>query len=506
MVDEARRQKAAEWIAKGRAALKANDPRLAREYLLKAKDLDPANADIWLYLAATTRDLKKRKALLERALSIDPKHAQARQALEKINRQMTPHFEGDDRLPPRPPAAGTARQKPPAAPAPAAEAPVRQPTAPVESPVVEAERHAAGQEDVVPGATSTGAPPSPEVTEGVAPPAADVSSTDAPLAAFPMPTAREILGPLEESPAAPPAEVERCPRCGAVMRSDTPNGALRCVYCGYGMAEGGESGVATARLRSEETWAAAREARACLNCGAISIVPAGKPADTTPCPLCMKIVFAPPAVTVPVPEEFVPFKITEAEAAVILEGADIGGGGLRRLFGGRREISRPRAVYISMWLFSGVGTVEYASAGSGAPGGMYTETFSALPVQAVPQMDAGLFRLAADVPLAEAIACQPESVQSAFVLLPGTPLHAASGEARGMMLTVARQRARQQMPAGEGGTGRLAPGEVRDLAARLALLPLWVNDIFSGGQFYTGWVSGYTGRVSVSGRIGRHGR
>ncbi len=88
MADENRKQEAALWVERGVAALRARDVRLAREYLVRAKDLDPENVEAWLYLTATTRDLEKRRLLLRKVLAIDPGHAQARQVLGEIEREL----------------------------------------------------------------------------------------------------------------------------------------------------------------------------------------------------------------------------------------------------------------------------------------------------------------------------------------------------------------------------------------------------------------------------------
>ncbi|MBN2470888.1 MAG: hypothetical protein JXN59_09200 [Anaerolineae bacterium] len=87
MVDEAQKQEALRWIKQGLAALRAQDTKLAQRCLLKAKDLDPDNPDVWLYLTATTRDLEKRRLLLQKVLSIAPDHPQASRALQEIERQ-----------------------------------------------------------------------------------------------------------------------------------------------------------------------------------------------------------------------------------------------------------------------------------------------------------------------------------------------------------------------------------------------------------------------------------
>ncbi len=87
MVDETQKQEALRWIKQGMAALRAQDTKLAQRCLLKAKDLDPDNPDVWLYLTATTRDLEKRRLLLQKVLSIAPDHPQARRALQEVERQ-----------------------------------------------------------------------------------------------------------------------------------------------------------------------------------------------------------------------------------------------------------------------------------------------------------------------------------------------------------------------------------------------------------------------------------
>lgn len=88
MADQEQKQEAALWLERGVAALRAGDVRLARECLVRVTELDPGNVDAWLYLTATTRDLQKRRLLLQKALTIAPEHAQARQVLAQIDRQL----------------------------------------------------------------------------------------------------------------------------------------------------------------------------------------------------------------------------------------------------------------------------------------------------------------------------------------------------------------------------------------------------------------------------------
>ncbi|NPV67934.1 MAG: hypothetical protein HPY64_12375 [Anaerolineae bacterium] len=102
MADQGQKQEAALWLERGVAALRAGDVRLARECLVRVTELDPGNVDAWLYLTATTRDLHKRRLLLQKALTIAPNHAQARQVLDQIDRQLAAQ------QPAQPPAAASA--------------------------------------------------------------------------------------------------------------------------------------------------------------------------------------------------------------------------------------------------------------------------------------------------------------------------------------------------------------------------------------------------------------
>lgn len=86
MAQDKQQQEAIAWVRKGVAALREKDIQLARRCLLTAKDLDPENADAWLYLSATTRDLERRRRILWRVLTIKPDHPQARRALAEIER------------------------------------------------------------------------------------------------------------------------------------------------------------------------------------------------------------------------------------------------------------------------------------------------------------------------------------------------------------------------------------------------------------------------------------
>ncbi len=87
MVDDSHKQEAIRWIRQGVAALRTQDMKTAQRCLIRAKDLDPENAEVWLYLAVTTRDLDKRRLLLEKAVAVDPAHQQARRALAELERQ-----------------------------------------------------------------------------------------------------------------------------------------------------------------------------------------------------------------------------------------------------------------------------------------------------------------------------------------------------------------------------------------------------------------------------------
>ena len=90
MTDQAQKQQAVRLIARGVAALKANDMQRARQLLLEARKLDPENTDSLLWLTSTTRDTEQRRQILGQVLKINPAHPQALQALAKLEGRPAP--------------------------------------------------------------------------------------------------------------------------------------------------------------------------------------------------------------------------------------------------------------------------------------------------------------------------------------------------------------------------------------------------------------------------------
>ncbi len=458
MEDQTRKQDAARWIARGVRALKARKPKLARQYLLKARQLDPQNPDIYMWLAATTRDPDRRRALLQQALTIDPDHAKARRALESLEVQDS----------------------------------------------VQA---------VAPDAQAVQALPEDES----AVPEMESHIEEVPAESVPSPPDLQEMAPAQQ------AKAGRCPQCGAVMRVHPESGAAYCVFCGYGMADAGEQVAITAsRIQPERPWSELARARRCLTCEAVSIPPAGSP-DDAPCPLCQQTLFEPAHAALPLPDTYFPFRVSEAEAAIAIE--DAGKSGLGRLFRGRREISRPRPLYLPLWVFSGAGHIEYEFPGFEGQGGLFTEPYQLIPVHCIPQIEGKLLRLASDLDLGEAVRYEAEAGQEAFVLLPGISLQASLHEARGLMLRDARQKAREQVrpptpKAPHSDRGMLTRGDaiagaviasasrgsaamtitasdVKDLSYQLMLLPIWINEVREGSKLQMGFVNGFTGRAAV---------
>ena len=90
MADQAQKQQAVRLIARGVAALKANDMQRARQLLLEARKLDPENTDSLLWLTSTTRDTEQRRQILGQVLKINPAHPQALKALAKLEGRPVP--------------------------------------------------------------------------------------------------------------------------------------------------------------------------------------------------------------------------------------------------------------------------------------------------------------------------------------------------------------------------------------------------------------------------------
>ncbi len=570
MVDEARKQEAAQWVARGAAALNANKVKIARKCLLKARELDPENVDALLWLTRTTADPGKRAAILRQVLKIEPGHPGARRALARLRQQLAerrseagpaadiPRFIEEEEQEPGAPSTGPsvappAVEPPPVEPvlkAPAEETPVGAEEMAPEAWEAEAvEVSAAGEAPL-----SSAAPPVGEVagaeeaTEVEQPPlslpdveelapmpaaeavteagegateaaaAAEVTATeedlvDAMLAELATTGTGELV-PSAVAEAPPPIKQERCPRCNAVMRTNERTGSAYCVFCGYGMV-GDQPAVLAARKRPEQPWPDIQQARHCLTCDTISIAPVERPSHETPCPLCQQSVFE-GAPSMPLPDSYLPFKISEAQAAIALE--DIGTGALQRLFGGRRDLSRPRRAYLAIWRFSGVGQVAYEFPGYEDLGGVYTENYPAVVIHGLRQIDGELLRVASNVDLDDASPYQAEVGRESFVLLSNMSLHTALHEARGLMLNDTRQRARERIrPSVRKGDKRagaldsplaasasrgdaamtIVSSDVQDMVYEVMLLPVWINEVREGNRLRMGLVNGYTGQAAV---------
>jgi ribosomal protein S27AE len=511
MVDEARKQESREWLEKGVAALKAKNFRLARQHLLRAKDLDPENAEAWLYLTGTTRDLKKRKALLLRVLKLQPDHAKARQMLAKIERQMVPHFEDEYELPPAP-----EKSPPPAeddedktissvkrrtkempkldlaqAAAPAEEL---QADAPAEAPVQPVAATPEPVEPAEPEIVEEDNPPEEEPALPAAPDSGKADEVLAELSSLAMPTMDEMVADdvVEEVPA---EVVERCPRCGAVMRADDHIGGLVCVFCGYGMADQGPgAGTVVERQNAGQEWPAVKQARHCLTCDTISIPPAGVTADIPPCPVCGQAIFEPVESGPALPEGHLPFEVDEARAAIAIENKQTG---RLQLFRRQREMTRPQRVFLPVWLFSAAGTASYMLPDT-EEGQSLEHAYEQVVVHCVPQFDENLLHLASQVDYDALEPFASEQGDAAFVLLPNLPLNTAAIEARQLINGNLRSRVRQAHPQAEIGSV-----DVADLTAQLVMLPVWINVVSVGSQLHTGMISGVTAQAAVGGRVRR---
>jgi len=79
--ENARRQDAEERFRLGRLAVKEGKLDEAREYLLRAVELDEQNSDAWLWLSATTKDVAEQKKYLEWAIAANPGNPEAKRGL-----------------------------------------------------------------------------------------------------------------------------------------------------------------------------------------------------------------------------------------------------------------------------------------------------------------------------------------------------------------------------------------------------------------------------------------
>ncbi len=467
MTDEANKREAARLVEQGAVALKNRDVKLARKILLAARKLDPTNTDALLWLTSTTSDPAHRRSLLEEVLRIDPGHTSARQALEQLATQtgvgpaagdLAGAFaepEEDLRLPAADLGAGTA--------APLAKA-VEQPAeAPAPSPV-----------------------PAPQ-----------------PSTAFPQPTVGEMAPPQAEHVEELAAH-QRCPRCGAVLRIDDRSAAPVCVFCGYGMTGQLEALDRIQAVDGEKPWPEIDQARHCLTCDSYVLFPPGRPPESSPCPLCQQSISEPADLPFSLPGGCFPFKLSEAEAVIAIE--DALRGGVRRLFGGRTDITRPRRVYLPVWVFQGTGVIEYEFRGKN---GVFKEAYPAVPVHGVPQIEGRLLRVASNLDFGEARPYTSAQGREAFVLLPNHSLQASVRDVRNLILEDVRRKALAKAAAAVARQREAVadpvfkPGEIRGLGYRLILLPLWVNDVREGGRVRMGLVNAFTGEAILGDPVRR---
>ncbi len=72
----------------GIAAAQAGDRDEARSLLRQATELDPKNAEAWLWLAGVVDDLTEKRDYFRRALDLDPYNEQARLGLERVEAKL----------------------------------------------------------------------------------------------------------------------------------------------------------------------------------------------------------------------------------------------------------------------------------------------------------------------------------------------------------------------------------------------------------------------------------
>lgn len=77
-------QNAIELIQRGQAAARVGHHDEAREYLHRAVDLAPGNAEAWLALAGVENDRAAKIACFQTVLKLDPDHVEARLGLEML--------------------------------------------------------------------------------------------------------------------------------------------------------------------------------------------------------------------------------------------------------------------------------------------------------------------------------------------------------------------------------------------------------------------------------------
>jgi len=88
MDEDAVTQRVQELLARGREAARNERRDEARQYLQAAVDIDPENAEAWLWLAGVMDDPYEAKYCLERVLEIDPLNERARRGLAWVEQQI----------------------------------------------------------------------------------------------------------------------------------------------------------------------------------------------------------------------------------------------------------------------------------------------------------------------------------------------------------------------------------------------------------------------------------
>lgn len=88
MDEDAVTQRVQELLARGREAARNERRDEARQYLQAAVDIDPENAEAWLWLAGVMDDPYEAKYCLERVLEIDPLNDRARRGLAWVEQQI----------------------------------------------------------------------------------------------------------------------------------------------------------------------------------------------------------------------------------------------------------------------------------------------------------------------------------------------------------------------------------------------------------------------------------
>ncbi|HYN88142.1 MAG TPA: tetratricopeptide repeat protein, partial [Ardenticatenaceae bacterium] len=71
-------------LAEGIAAARAGDTEQAARLLRRVTELDPSNADAWLWRSSLTENLADKKAFLTQVLELQPDNVEARLAMDKV--------------------------------------------------------------------------------------------------------------------------------------------------------------------------------------------------------------------------------------------------------------------------------------------------------------------------------------------------------------------------------------------------------------------------------------